>query len=69
VALEASTLVRGDRLAGNRHSQPEPSVTGAMDLLRAVLPYVRPLLLAILATVIILIGLPAVLALGAAAGA
>lgn len=68
-ALDASTLMRVDPLPGDRHSESDPSVTGAMGLLRAALPYVRPLLMAILATVLILIGLPAVLALGAATGA
>lgn len=37
-------------------------------MLRAAVPFVRPLLMAAVATALIMIGLPAVLALGAAAG-
>ncbi len=49
-----------------RHTDSEETVTGPMALLRAVLPIVRPLLLAVLATILILVGLPALLAAGAA---
>ncbi|HSH22293.1 MAG TPA: hypothetical protein VK992_06745 [Candidatus Caenarcaniphilales bacterium] len=51
-----------------RHSVAEPSVTRAVETLRAAMPFVRPLVLAVIATALIMIGLPAVLALGAAAG-
>lgn len=57
-----------DRASTNRHSSAEPSVTGAVEMLRAAVPFVRPLLMAAVATALIMIGLPAVLALGAAAG-
>jgi hypothetical protein len=39
-----------------------------MDMVRGALPFLRALLMAAIVTALILIGLPAVLALGAAAG-
>ena len=51
-----------------RHTDSEETVTGPMAFLRAALPIVRPLLLAVVATLLILIGLPALLAAGAAGG-
>ena len=50
-----------------RHSAKALAVTPSMTTFRAALPLVRALLLAGLAVVLILFGLPAVLAFGAAA--
>lgn len=57
-----------DRASTNRHTSAGPSVTGAVEMLRAAIPFVRPLVIAAIVTALIMVGLPAVLALGAAAG-
>lgn len=49
-----------------RHSAGWLGVTGTMGILRAALPFVRSLFLAAVVTGLIMVGLPAVLALGAA---
>ena len=48
-------------------SRSDRPVSGAMKLLRAAAPIVRPLLLAVLAVLLILVGLPALLSAQAAA--
>jgi hypothetical protein len=45
-----------------RNGPAERSVTAAMNLLKAAAPVLRPLLLAALAVLLILVGLPALLA-------
>ena len=49
-----------------RHSTDALAVTGSMTTIRLALPFVRALVLASLAVVLILFGLPAVLAFAAA---
>jgi len=39
-----------------------------MEMLRAAVPFIRPLVIAVLVTALIMIGLPAVLAMGSGAG-
>jgi hypothetical protein len=50
-----------------RHSTDDMAVTRSMTVLRAALPFVRALILAGLAIILVLFGLPAVLAFAAAA--
>lgn len=57
-----------DERSSARNISVQATVTGAMEMLRGVLPFVRPIVLAAIATALIMIGLPTVLALGAAAG-
>ncbi len=52
--------------ADSRNSAPRPGVTDNVGKLRGALPFVRSLFLAAVVTALIMIGLPAVLALGAA---
>lgn len=60
--------VRTEERSGSRNISSRPGVTATMDMVRGALPFLRPLLMAAIVTALILIGLPAVLALGAAAG-
>jgi hypothetical protein len=60
--------VSTDRPAATRHRTTELSVTGPVEMVRAAVPVLRPLVMAVIVTALIMIGLPAVLALGAAAG-
>ena len=50
-----------------RNRPTDRSVSGAMKLLRRAAPALRPLLLAVLAVLLILVGLPALLSAQAAA--
>ena len=52
--------------AGPRNTAAGSGVTDSVSKLRVALPFVRSLLLAAVVTALIMIGLPAVLALGAA---
>lgn len=52
--------------AGSRNTVAGPGVTVSVGKLRGALPFVRSLFLAAVATALIMIGLPAVLAVGAA---
>jgi hypothetical protein len=57
-----------DRPMATRHRTAPVSVTRPVDIIRASIPLIRSLFMAAVATALIMIGLPAVLALGAAAG-
>ena len=50
-----------------RNTSDQPTVTGAMSVLRTILPVLRPLLLVVIAVALILVGLPALLAAQTAA--
>jgi hypothetical protein len=50
-----------------RNSPTDSYVSGAMKVLRTAAPILRPLLLAVLAVLVILVGLPALLSAQAAA--
>jgi hypothetical protein len=52
----------------SRNTLSTPIVTRSMTSLRAAIPFVRVLVLAALVTLLIMIGLPALLAIAAAAG-
>lgn len=52
--------------AVSRHSADGLRVTGSMTVLRAAVPFIRALILATVVTALIMIGLPAVLAIAAA---
>lgn len=54
---------------GVRHINARNPVQGSMEWGDLALPLVRTLVLAVVVTALIMFGLPAVLALGAAAGA
>jgi hypothetical protein len=61
-----SRTAPADLTRQSRHRGPWSGVTGQMGIMRAALPFVRSLFFAAVATALIMIGLPAVLALGAA---
>ena len=67
-ADRAGSQMGPDDHAPARNNASRRSVTGTMEIVRGAMPYLRSLVLAIVVTALILIGLPAVLALGAAAG-
>ena len=63
-----STGTTANAGAPARHSAGRLSVNSAVEMLRAAMPFIRPLVVAVLVTALIMIGLPAVLAMGAGAG-
>lgn len=50
-----------------RHTPNRPPVTGSMASLRAAMPFIRAAILAGVVTALIMVGLPAVLAIASAA--